>query len=228
MGHTDWMLSDIGSPSIIHGATTGIAGPSGATWVYGFHSTATVAGGRFLVSPEFVAGPAILETDGVSVRGAMRRGPCLIYRNFAPMLMVGSAVDRYALGLADAEPAHIVLARRTADGNLIDAEPGVSGVLRRSTATYAMGEWVHLRLDARLNAVGPPVGPDRMLLECYASDLTANSVDAAPDWQPIPGMTAYLDAVPYLPLRCPGFGVWTADIDVVATFAHVEVHRQIW
>jgi hypothetical protein len=138
------------------------------------------------------------------------------------MLVIGSSVDRYALGLADAEPAHIVLARKTTDGNLIDAEPGVSGVLRRSTATYAMGEWVHLRLDETFDSV-----TGEMLLECYASDLTAHPVDEAPDWQAIPGMSAYVDPAPYLSLRCPGFGMWSADLGVVAAFAHVEIHRQL-
>lgn len=131
---------------------------------------------------------------GVDVRGAMQRGVSGGPSGYSAWLFAqlqgqSSGFGAYMLGLSDGgQAAHIVLQRAPLSTGMPDNAPGTanSGTLRRSTATYAPGTWVHLRLEVVLNTNGDVV------VNCYINDLTVNTV-SSPVWTAIPGMSQFID-----------------------------------
>jgi hypothetical protein len=170
---------------------------------------------------------------GGSVRGAIQRGVSGGPLGFAPFLFVGlqgpSVNDLgYLLGLGDGDPHHVVLRKGALSGGLPDIPPGTQGVLRRSTATFMPGTWVHLRLNMIVNLNGD------VLLQVFQNDLVANPLGGAPSWQPVPGMSEFIDdalginsgSQPFTSGRA-GFGFFTKDVTRRGFVDHVEVYRQL-
>lgn len=246
MGEANWTeLSDgIALAALDKGVTTGIARPNGGgNFVFGFNSLTTASGaaGYFTNQANFAPTPV---SKGGSVRGAVQRGLSGGDLEFAPMLFInsqGASVNdnAYLLGLADDEPHRIVLRKGQIVAGVPNASPGASGVLRRSTASFGKGTWLHLRIDAVVNLNGD------VILKVFRNDLTANPV-TAPVWVAEPGIedstlvsthgagTSFIDdslginsgSAAYTNGRM-GFAFRTANITRRGFFDHVECLRQL-
>lgn len=204
MGQADW--GDLGSSlalaSLARGVTGGITGPAGGNgFVFGYNSlNATVSGahGKFVDLADFnPTGSSLAVADGGgSVRGCVRRVGSPGNTGMSPFLF-GCAqgggtptVNDYAylLGLLDADPYEVVLAKAPIVAGLVEGATNVS-LLRRSSAQYSIGDglWHHLRLDCIVQPNGD------VLLQCYASDLSSHPLSGAPSWQAIDGMAEFVD-----------------------------------
>src|SRR5262245_469960 len=233
MAEIDWTFLNDGldAATVDRGVTTGIARPpGGGSFVFGFNSLSTAQGVVALFTNQLNFAPM---AKGGSVRGAIQRGISGGPLGFAPLLFVGlqgpSVNDLgYLLGLGDGDPHHIVLRKGGLSGGLPDIPPGTQGVLRRSTGTFLPGTWVHLRLDMIANLNGD------VLLQVFQNDLVANPLGGAPSWQPVPGMSEFIDdalginsgSQPFTSGRA-GFGFFTKDVTRRGFLDHVEVHRQL-
>lgn len=233
MAETDWTFLNDGldAAAVDRGVTYGIPRPpGGGNFVYGFNSQSTAQGAVALFTNQLNFAPM---QKGGSVRGAIQRGISGGLLNFAPFFLIGQEGPSvndvgYLLGLGDGDPHHIVLRKGAPSGGLPDGPPGTQGVLRRSTATFAVGTWLHLRLDMVVNQNGD------VLLQVFQNDLVAHPIGTAPSWQPIPGMDQFIDdalginsgAMPFTSGRA-GFGFFTKDVTRRAFFDQVEVYRQL-
>ena len=232
MAQNDWtaLTNVLGVESVDRGVTAGIAAPNGGgTFVYGFNSLAVVAGAVALFANQANFAPM---AKGGSIRGAVQRGVSGGNQNFSPFLFIGHqgrdvGDSAYLLGLSDDYPAHITLRKGQLSGGLPSGTPGSLGILRRSSATFAPGTWLHLRLDMIVNLSGDVV------LKAFASDLAQNSV-AAPVWTPIAGIEDFTDdalgvntgSQPFVNGRA-GFGMVVSDVSRRAFFDHIEIQRQL-
>lgn len=190
MSQGDWveLSGGLSSGSVDRGVTTGIARPSGGGgYVFGFNSLDVTPGcvgfGCSLTNFAPLA-------KGGSIRGAIQRGVSGGPLNFTPMLFLGlqgtAVTDHgYILGLQDDDPHRIVLRKGALDEGIPAGASG-NGILARSTATYAPGTWLHLRLDVIVNPSGD------VLLQCFANALGAHPV-TAPTWVAIPGLANFVD-----------------------------------
>lgn len=197
MGQADW--NDLGSSlslaSLKRGVTTEIAGPAGGNaFVYGYNSlVSNVKGahGKYVDLVGWTPTGSLLSVPdgGGSVRGCMKRVTSPNVTGMSPMLFACAqggppSVNDYAylLGLLDADPYEIVLAKGPIVGGLVEAEEDLT-ILARSSAQYSMGDglWHHLRLDAIVQPNGD------VLLQAYANDLVAHPIGAVPTWVEIPG-----------------------------------------
>jgi hypothetical protein len=233
MAETDWTFLNDGldAATVDRGVTTGIARPpGGGSFVFGFNSLSTAQGAVALFTNQLNFAPM---AKGGSVRGALQRGISGGPLGFAPFLFVGlqgpSVNDLgYVLGLGDGDPHHIVLRKGALSSGLPDIPPGTQGVLRRSTATFLPGTWVHVRLDMVVNQNGD------VLLQVFQNNLVTNPLGGAPSWQPIPGMSEFIDdalginsgSQPFTSGRA-GFGFFTKDVTRRGFLDHVEVYRQL-
>ncbi len=240
MASSDWaVLTDSqGLSDVDRGTTAGIARPpGGGDFVYGFNSVSLAPGAVALSAAQ--AGFAPMSSGG-SVRGAIQRGKSAGPQNFAPFFFVGlqgTTVNdmAYMVGLGDDDPHHIVLVKGILSAGLSDDEPnGSNGVLLRSSAAYTPGTWLHLRLDAIVQASGD------VLLQVYQSDLSEHPV-TSPVWELVPGMegpfspsfAGYVDdalavntgSQPLIGGRA-GFGFYKADVQRRGYFDHVQIGRQ--
>ena len=236
MAESDWTdLDDVaGSPAILRAATTGLTVPSGgAAAVFAWNSTTTAIGshGRFYNAVNFAP-----MAKGGLISGALVRYPSGGVQDFAPMLFIGlqgtSVNDNgYLLGLQDSNPGRIVLRKGSIAQGLPDgaASDPVSSpnILRRSVASIAVGEWVHLQLEFVANA-----GSDSVL-RVYRNDLTANSV-SSPVWDPVDGMDDFIDdavgvnsgSVPFSS-GYAGWAFYTANVTRRAAVDHVQIQRAL-
>jgi hypothetical protein len=233
MSEMDWTFLNDGldAATVDRGVTTGIARPpGGGSFVFGFNSLSTAQGAVALFTNQLNFAPM---AKGGSVRGAIQRGVSGGPLGFAPFFFVGlqgpSVNDLgYLLGLGDGDPHHVVLRKGALSGGLPDIPPGTQGVLRRSTGTFMPGTWVHLRLDMIVNLNGD------VLLQVFQNDLVANPLGGAPSWQPVPGMSEFIDdalginsgSQPFTSGRA-GFGFFTKDVTRRGFLDHVEVYRQL-
>jgi hypothetical protein len=233
MAETDWTFLNDGldAATVDRGVTTAIARPpGGGSFVFGFNSLSTAQGAVALFTNQLNFAPM---AKGGSVRGAIQRGVSGGPLGFAPFFFVGlqgpSVNDLgYLLGLGDGDPHHVVLRKGALSGGLPDIPPGTQGVLRRSTGTFMPGTWVHLRLDMIVNLNGD------VLLQVFQNDLVANPLGGAPSWQPVPGMSEFIDdalginsgSQPFTSGRA-GFGFFTKDVTRRGFLDHVEVYRQL-
>ncbi len=234
MAEVDWsvLASSLSIGTLDRGVTNGIARPSGGgNFVYGFNSLAVTSGAAALLTNQtnFAPTPA---NKGGSIRGAVKRLPSGGVIGFSPFLFIGGqgsdvTDNAYLLGLENADPHAIVLRK----GKIIEGVPsaavGASGVLAKSTSTFANDTWLHLRLDMIVNLTGD------VLLQAFRSDLVANPV-SAPVWVAIPGISTFIDdalginsgSAPYTSGRM-GFGFQSADVARRGAFDHLEAFRQL-
>lgn len=233
MAETDWTYLNDGfdAAAVNRGVTTGIARPpGGGSFVFGFNSRSAAQGTVALCTNQVGFAPM---AKGGSIRAVLQRGPSGGPLGFAPFLFIGlqgpSVNDLgYQLGLGDGDPHHIVLRKGALAGGLPDVAAGAQGVLARSTATFVVGTWVHLRLDMVSNQNGD------VLLQVWSNDLAAHPVGSAPSWTPVPGLDQVIDdtlgintgSSPFTSGRV-GFGFWSKDVTRRAFFDAVEVYRQI-
>lgn len=233
MAETDWTFLNDGldAATVDRGVTTGIArAPGGGSFVFGFNSLSTAQGVVGLFTNQVNFAPM---AKGGSIRGAVQRGLSGGPLNFAPYLFIGlqgpSVNDNgYLLGLGDGDPHHLVLRKGTLSGGLPDIVPGTLGVLRRSTATFLPGTWLHLRLDMVVNQNGD------VILQVFQNDLVAHPLGSAPTWAAIPGMAEFIDdalginsgSQPFTSGRA-GFGFFTKDVTRRGFLDHVEAYRQL-
>lgn len=245
MAAADWTeLSDNASQAAVpHGVIAAAAiggGPPGSgTFVYAMNSAINSSSVVGLYTA--VAGFSPV-SKGCDIRGAIQRLPSggptgYSAWLFAQLQQNSSLYQAYMLGLADGgTAAHIVLQRAIPSGGMPDNAPGTanSGTLRRSTATFAPGTWVHLRLEVVLNTNGDVV------VNCYQNDLTANPV-SAPVWNPIPGMSQLIDdavganisnllgqsPAPPLAPGFMGFGMQSSQSARRAAFSYVQTIAQL-
>lgn len=219
------VLADaVDAASIRRGATQGITPPSGGDFVYAFNSAAAVTGASGLFYNGVNFAPA---AEGASIRGVIQKGPGGGTTGSTPILFIGLAGNSvndsgYLLCLTNDDPARIQLVK----GSLTNGPAGTQ--LRQSDATYAIGTWLHLRLDAVVNGNGD------VALSVFANDLTANPIGGAFVWTAIPGMDAFIDdalginsgSVPLVGGRI-GFGCWVNDVTRRAYVANIEIQRQV-
>ncbi len=233
MGSADWteLTGSLSAGSLIRGPTNGIARPNGGgNFIYGYNSQDVTAGthGLFCNLANFAPTAA---NKGGSIRGAIQRGVSSGVLNFTPLLFIGlqsalTTANGYMLGLQDDDPHKIVLRKGQLSQGIPAGLVGTNGILARSTATYAPGTWLHLRLDMIVNLTGD------VLLQAFANNLVANAV-SAPVWAAIPGLDNIVDdvlgvntgSVPYTSGRM-GFGFTTQDVNRRGYFDHIEVIRQ--
>lgn len=202
MGQLDWkdLGGSLSEASLARGVTNGIARPPsvGANdFVYGYNSldaTVTGAHGKYVDLAGFTpTGSLLSDPDGGgSIRGAVKRVSSPNNTGMTPMLFFcaqGAPVSVndycYVLGLSDADPYEIVLAKMQLVSGIVDSDENVT-ILARSSDQYAMGDglWHHLRLDAIVQPNGD------VLLKCYENNLSLHPIGDTPDWQTISGFPA--------------------------------------
>jgi hypothetical protein len=187
MGAAEWSLvsgslldrrtEDAGS-SCAAGATSGIETPPGSrtAWSYGVRQLGSNPGVRAQRAAQVDLAPML---KGGHVSAWMRRGT----PGAVPFVFLGLQVDdvtesAYLLGLG--ADGHLVLRRGALTGGVPDVAPGPSaGVLSRSASTFALGAWVHLKLEVAVSRrTDPSLHPD-VVVNGYV-DLAGSSED--PDW----------------------------------------------
>ena len=100
-------------------------------------------------------------------------------------------------------------------------------MLLRSADSFALGTWLHLRLDVIVNPNGDVV------LSAFQNDLGAHPISSAPDWKPINGMASFIDdrlavntgTAPLTSGR-GGFALAVKDTTRRGFFDAIEVYRQ--
>ncbi len=233
MAEADWTALDLGldSSALRAGVTNGaVARPNGGgNFVFGFNSRVTTQGaaGYFVNLVSFAP-----MAKGMSVRGCIQRGLSGSPMNFAPMFFAclgGTSIADvgYLFGLEDADPHHIVCRKGSVATGLPSASVGSQGVISKSTATYSIGTWLHLRMDV----IAEPNGD--VLIQFFQNDLNAHTC-TSPVWTAIPGMTDFLDdhldvATGSDPLASGygGFAFQTKDVTRRGYFDQIEVWRQL-
>jgi len=243
MASTDWALLSgaLASGDCKRGVTVGIAPPDGGgSFVYGMNSIENVAG---VVALNVTLANFAPMLKGGRVTGALKRGVGGAPTGFAPFLFIGldgSAVSSsgYILGLADEDPCHIVLRKGALVDGLPDDAPDpdtAPNILMRSTDTFAIDSWHHLRLDMIVQGTGD------VILQVFRSDLNLHAV-GSPVWAAVPGMEGpfapaiegFVDdalgvntgSVPFTSGRV-GFGSRFESAGRRAFMDHVTVDRQL-
>ena len=231
MGQGDWTVLNDGldANAVARGVTAGIARPpGGGQFLYGINSLAAVQGaaGLFVSINGFAPMP-----KGGSIRGCIQRGPSGGVTSFSPfffMCATGPSVNdhAYMLGLSDDDPHYIVVRK----GAIIIGAGAANdlGVLLRSAPSFAVGTWLHLRLDVIVNPNGDVV------LSVFENDLTAQPVGTAPNWLPVAGMASFIDdalsvntgSAPLTSGRA-GFAMAVKDTTRRGFFDAVEIYEQI-
>jgi hypothetical protein len=236
MSQADWSEFDdsIASPTIRRSPTTGIGTPDGGEdHAYAWNTTSTGFTGAHALFYNAVNFAPMAE--GGEITGALVRLPSGGPTDFAPFLIIGAQGNSvndsaYLLGLQDSNPPRIVLRKGAPSGGLPDddaSDPSTSpNVLRRSTESIAVGEWVHLRLEMVANNGGDTI------LHVYRNDLTANPV-TAPVWEAVEGMDTFVDdavgintgSVPHSS-GYAGYGFFANNVTRRAAVDHVQINRQ--
>lgn len=200
MGLADWGDLDGGltTADVRRGVTNGavITPPAGGnSFVYGFNSItgdSVGAAGKYCKLADFDP-----TANGGSIRAAIKRLPSVGNTGFAPLLFFCAQGgppsvndEAYILGLENADPFRIVLRKAQIVSGVPPTDEEGSTFLRRSSNQFTISDdlWMHLRLDALVQPNGD------VLLKVFRSDLSQPGVDVAnPDWQPITGMSDFVD-----------------------------------
>ncbi len=245
MASTNWtaLTEELDVAALDRGVTTGIARPSGGgSFVFGFNSLVTDEGAAGYYANQANFSPTAANKGG-RITGAVARGISGDSVGFAPLLYIlgqGTSLedDAYILGLQDDSPNRIALRKGSLITGVPNAIPTVSGILRRSTTTFAPGAWVHLRLDAIVNLNGD------VILKVFQNDLDAHNV-TSPSWEPVAGIededlidshgvgTAFVDdalavnsgTAPFTSGRM-GFAFYTNGLSRRGYFDQIECIRQ--
>ena len=231
MASTDWTFLNDGLDiaTVDRGVTAGVARPpGGGSFLYAFNSLAAVEGCVALFANLVDFAPM---AKGGSIRGVVQRGPGGGPTGFSPFLYLccqGNSVNdqAYLLGLSDDDPHRVVLRKGTVTTGLPDADG--TGVLLKSSESFAQATWLHLRLDVIVNANGDVV------LKVFRNDLGAHALGTPHDWQPVPGMAEFIDdhlginsgSQPLTSGR-GGFGFSVRDVTRRGFFDHLELYRQV-
>jgi len=242
MSEAQWsVLTDsLGASSVARGVTAGVVKPAGGgDFVYGFNSKSIVDGAVGLHNNQVNFAPM---ASGCSIRGALKRAAGGGNTGFAPFLfgaLQGASVNDlgYLLGIGDDEPGHIVLRKGSIVTGLPDTTPNppTTDVLMRSTETFEVDTWLHLRLDVIVQGTGD------VILQVFQNDLDVNDV-TSPVWERITGMEGpqypsiegFVDdslgvntgSAPYTSGR-GGFAFRVEDVTRRSYFDHLEIARQL-
>lgn len=233
MSTADWsfMTNVLTAPSCARGVTAGVPRPNGGgSFVYAMNTLVNTPGtvARYTNQNNFAP-----MAKGAIVEGALVRALSGGNTGWSAFLFCGAggidiADTAYLLGLSDGDPCTIELRKGAISVGLPDeAVGGASKILRRSTGTVPIDEWVHLKLEQVVNDNGDVV------LNVYRNDLVAHAVDV-PTWVAIPGMTQIIDdamgintgSVP-LTAGYAGFGATFADVARRAYFDQLAIARQL-
>lgn len=233
MASADWseLTGVLDSSVLARGVTAGEPPPSGGgTHTFGARTLSVVTGAYGLFTNQALFAPTSPFKDQ-SVRGALKKGVSSGVSGFSAFLFAccqGPAVtdSAYLLGVSDTDPGYLILAKRRITDGIVAAAPGALGVLRRSTQTFAIDTWHHLRLDAVINTGGDVV------LNVFRNDLGANTV-ASPTWGAVPGLDQFIDdalgansgSLPFTSGRM-GFGGRFADTGRRVYFDRLECLRE--
>jgi hypothetical protein len=245
VGQTDWTLLTgvLSSGNVARGVTHGIPRPASTVqndFIYGFNSQTGQPGG---VAGWIVSAGAYNPTaanKGGRITACVQKGASAGNTGFAPMLFIGlqnadlanPACKGYVLGLADADPPHLVLKKGLLNAQLQDVAPvpASNGILARSTNTYNLGVWYHLRLDMVVNINGD------VILTVYENNLAEQPLGTPPDWVAVPGMVPFTDdalmvntgTAPYTNGRI-GFASWfgASQAQRRVYFDAITVDRQL-
>jgi hypothetical protein len=237
MSSADWvaLTGSLGGSDLAKGVTHGLTPPSGGgSFVYAMNAlTATPGMAGLYASPQAPNTNFNPLLKGGDIRGAVQKGVAngnTGYSAFLFMLAQGTttADNAYMLGLSDGgASSHIELRKGSMLVGLPDEAPGGSNkILQQSTASFAPGTWVHLRLEVVVNISGDVV------INCYENDLNANPV-TAPVWTAIPGISQFIDdavgintgTLPYVAGRA-GFGGQFNGATRRAYFDQIEFIKQ--
>lgn len=231
MAAVDWsyLQDGLDTATVDRGVTAGIARPAGGgDFLFAFNSRAAVQGavGLYANLPDFVP-----MAKGGSIRGAIQRGVGGGPMGFSPFLFLccqGNSVHdhAYLLGLSDEDPHRIVLRKGAVSAGIASADG--SGVLLKSSESFEIGSWLHLRLDVIVNENGD------VILQAFYNNLDLHPLNQPPDWQPVPGMSEFIDdhlginsGVHPLSSGRGGFGVTVREVTRRCYFDHIELFRQI-
>lgn len=229
----DFFTSGVAASAVSRGVTNGIARPSGGgNFVYGFNSLDNNANVVALHINQVNFSPM---ASGVRLSGAMKRGVSGGSTGWAGFLIAGAqgpdvADDCYVLGLADGDPSNLILRKGKVNEGVPDnavGDPATLGTLLRSTETFAIDTWIHVRLDMIVNGTGD------VILKVYENDLDVNPV-TAPVWVPVPGMENFVDdalqvntgSAPHTSGRA-GKGYISSASQRRSFFDHTEFARQL-
>jgi hypothetical protein len=164
--------------TILRGATFGITPPPGGGLAcFGFNCVQKVDSGVGIV-PQ-VVGFAPMPSGG-QITGAMQRGLSGGAAGFSGGLFLcasGATLGdtAYILGIEDSSPGRIVLAKGAVSVG-IPADGVGTKILRASGVRIAQAEWIHLRLDAIVQASGDVV------LRAYTNNMVSHPLDNPPGW----------------------------------------------
>lgn len=232
MAEADWtaLLNSASISSIDRGVTSQPTKPNGGgNFVYGFNSINNAVGASGLYINLVNFNPM---AQGGSIRGAIRRGVSGGPTSFSPFFFIGAQGNdigdtAYLIGLSDEDPHQIVIRKGAISDGIPSGAVGTSGILAKSTATFANDTWLHVRLDMIVNGNGD------VILQAFENDLDANPV-TAPVWTAITGAAEVIDdalqvqsgTAPLTSGRA-GFGFQSADVTRRGYIDHVEVFRQL-
>ena len=234
-------LSDNLSTSVVTrgpvtSAVVALPNGNGSDFVFGMHSTTNDPGvvGYYSAQANFTP-----TAKGGFIHAAIQKGIGGGGADFSAFLflcLAGTASTglAYMLGLDNSATPRLVLRKGQIANGIPAVAPGSQGVLRRSSASYAIGQWLHVRLDAILQ----PTGDVR--LRVFGNNIAANGI-TSPAWVAIDGLSVFTDdnlgvnssnlgitgpdALPLTSGRV-GFGMRTADVNRNAYFARVRPERQ--
>lgn len=180
---------------MVRNPTSGVPRPpGGGNEIFVMHSRVVQAGAVGLFANQ--VGFAPMGFGGI-IHGAMVKLLSGGGTNFGAMFFFSAQGPdvgdlAYILALSEADPAHLILKKAKINDGLLDEAPNptVNKILRRSTATFAQGEFAHVRL----RVIDQPGGD--VVLKVQRNDLTVIGADVAvPVWADVPGMLPFTDDV---------------------------------
>ena len=228
MAQSDWteMANSLSAAAIARAVTQGIDPPNGGDdFVRGFHALQNTTG----VFGEVVNGANFFPlAEGVRVEGAIQRRGDQNGTIMLCMLENNDVTDNgYLLGFTDdEEPSHLVLVKGSPSDGLQETS---SGLLLKSTGTFAKSTWGHFRMDIIVQPHG-----DVHIQLFQNANLATNPV-TAPVWTAIDGMGEYIDdalginsgSLPYASGGYAGYAFYTSAINRQGFIDHVRVARQL-
>lgn len=191
MARSDWAImsgsadgTSWGGVTILRNATFGITPPpGGGAAVFGINSVQNVIGAVAVYNA--VAGFSPLPSGG-SISMVLKRGISGGLDKFSAFLFLCATGNNigdsaYLIGLSDTAPSRIIVAKGAVGVGLPGDGVGTK-ILRQSTRTVEIDEYVHLKIDAIVQGSGDVV------LRFYENDLDLHPLDnpASWVWVPIP------------------------------------------